>query len=256
MRKPITRKPRRRRAPVRRQYRRNYRKNARARPMRALRTNYNSVNKYRFVRETTSKTITPSIIADGGGLPNMAYIQLLNITANDLPNWTEFSRLFQSYCIDKIVTYLIPLFETTESLAGFGGTPYVDSDQIMVTRINTQYYPEDYQVQATATAQRQELAQIQGKTRSLYGRKRWLKLTTWSPKTVSVVEDTVAQTPDVKVLSRGKRWIPTNDNTVVHRQNYICFLDKLDGTDIGTNTTNLPKYRTYTKVYFRCSQVQ
>lgn len=140
----------------RRVYRNRYRKNGPARPMRALRTNYRAVNKYCFVRETLPKTALLGIIGGSGSDPNLGYMNFDNFKMSDLPDWSELQALFQTYTIDKIITYLIPTFENSQSLAG-AGLGY-DSEQLMITRVNTQYRTDDFPLTGDANAMRAKLA--------------------------------------------------------------------------------------------------
>lgn len=254
-RKPTKRMPRRRRANAGRQYRRRYVRNARARPMRALRTNYRAINKYRFVRETADITLAPTLIpAPAGQVGNMAYFNFNNITITDLVNWTEYQNLFASYIIDKIETYLVPMFTSTENIGVIGNNP-AESYQLMVTRINTKYLNEPFQISADAEEQRDVLAQIQSKSRSLYATKKWLKLVSYNPKPREILSTQAGNNPanDYSQLSR-KRWMSTTGDAAnqVFQHNQIVFFDRLDGNAIQASQLN---YRVWTRITFRVSQV-
>lgn len=253
-RKPMKRMPRRKRANAGRQQRRKYR-NARARPMKALRTNYRAINKYRFVRETADVTLSPTLIpAPSGQVGNMAYFNFNNITIGDLVNWTEFQALFASYTIDKIETYLIPMFSSTENIGVIGNNPS-ESYQLMVTRVNTKYLNTPFQISANSEDQRDVLAQLQCKSRSLYATKKWLKLVSYNPKPLEILATNSGATPvDYTQLSSRKRWLSTTGDAVnqVFQHNQLVFFDRLDGLAINPAQLN---YRTWTKITFRVSQV-
>ncbi len=66
------------------------------------------------------------------------------------------------------------MWEQTVNPDGAGsGTTQIPN--LMVTRINSKYLTNGYTLPATAEANRDKLAQVQKKTRSLYGSRKWLK---------------------------------------------------------------------------------
>lgn len=114
----------------------------RARPMRALKTNYRALNVYRFVRETLPQTATFDLITQGGGsYPTIGYMNFDNLKMNQLPGiGTDMLNLFARYKVDKIVTKLTPMFQETIIQQGIvAGPGLVDGPELEITRVNTKY---------------------------------------------------------------------------------------------------------------------
>lgn len=227
----------------------------RARPTRALKMSFRGQpNTWRFVRETRPITIDMGAAAGGvtlvagtGAIPNTSILNLPNFQFDSLVNYTEFSALFASYKIDSITTTFIPQWQETVNPDGAGsGTTQIPN--LMVTRLNTKYLPNGYTPGATAEANRDKLAQIIKKSRSLYGSKKWLKLTTRNPLVWQDIEDGSGGT---NLTTRYSPWMPTA--TAADQQyamNDVFFADTLSGIDI---TSGKYLYRYYHRVSFRCS---
>ena len=137
----------------------------RARPMRSLKTNYRSINNYRFVRETLPQTLPFSIIAAGASFPAMGYLEFANLQFNQLvQSTTEFGNLFARYKVDKIETILTPLWEQVVD----NPATYSTSPALRITRINTKYLNGPTSLGTNSDAVLGELAQIQSKTVTPY----------------------------------------------------------------------------------------
>ena len=233
-----------------------------ARPMRALRQSYRGApNQYRYVRETRPVTIDLgtagggiSIIAGTGVIPSMSVLEFPNFEINQLPGFTDFTALYANYKIDKIDTILIPQWQNTVNPDGAGsGTTQLSN--LMMTRVNTKYLPNGMTIPPVAPAnnaegQRDELAQIQKKSRSLYGTKRWLRITTSSPDVLKDVPDGSGGT---NLAIQPSPWLPTT--TAADQQfkmNDVLFADRLDGKDF---VGGVWVYRMYHRVHFRCAFV-
>lgn len=233
-----------------------------ARPRRALSTGYRGPpNQYKFIRETSPVTLDigaasvasgVSIIAGTGPLPNTAMLQLPPFKMDALPGYTEFSALFANFKVDKIETILIPQWvnntqPTINPLTGaWSATAGVPN--LMITRVNTRYLPQGYTAPATAEASRSKLSQIVKKTRSLYGTRKWLKLTTTRPTVLAEILEAPAGA--ASEIARKSPWLPTSsmaDQEFV--QNDLLFADRLNGTD---HLAGVYLYRMYHRITFRC----
>lgn len=228
-----------------------------ARPMRALKTTYRSANIYRFVRETVPTTVSPTLI---DGTPNnMGYFQFNDIQISDLVNFSTDFSLFANYKIDKIVTVMIPLWQDAVATQGQNVTvpSWRDflsySPQLFVTRVNNKTLNNNFSISGTSDAQREQLAQLQSKSTSVYTTKKWLTLTTLNPKPYELlVEDPTNQGSVAVVKSNSTKWLSIlNNDDAQFQHNSLLFVDRLD----GRNITDQFKYRMFHKVYFRCSYV-
>lgn len=237
-------------------------KAAKARPR--LSIGYKGVpNQYRFIRETRPTTIdlgnaaTPGVthIAGTGSIPNIAVFEFPNFAINQLAGgFTEFSALFANYKIDKIQTILIPQWSSqnvqainplTGTWLGTGAIP-----NLMLTRVNTKYLPNGYVVKATAEENRDQLAQIQKKTRSMYGSRKWLRINTVKPRVNYEIEDGAG---GQNIVSQASPWLPSVDAAdQEYSMNDILFADRLDGTNFAVG---LHLYRMYHRIHFRTSFV-
>ena len=231
--------------------RRVYRKrNARARPMRALKTNYRANNVYRFCRETMPQTLSFSLIPAGTSFPAMGYLNFDNLQFNQLVEATsDFGNLFARYKVDKIVTYLTPMFQTMNS-DNASTARYDFSANLKITRINTKYLNEDFATSANADDQLRVLAQFQSKTVSQYASKRSLKLETKNPgvRRKGVLDSTGTEI-DVRAPCP---WLNASlETNVPLSHNSLIFAERVDGGGLNVHW----KYRVVHKVYFRCSQV-
>lgn len=220
-------------------------------------------NTYRFIRETRPVNVDignpayPGVthIAGTGAIPNIAVFAFPNFAINQLAGgFTQFSELFANYKIDKIETYFIPQWSSQMQQpvnpmpAVWSNTGYIPN--LMVTRVNTKYLVNGITLSATAEAQRDELAQIQKKSRSLYGTKKWMKITTLNPRVFDEIEDGAG---GQNLVSKKSPWLPAvqaADQEYV--MNDIFFADRLDGTDFAAGIYN---YRMYHRVHFRTSFV-
>ena len=228
-----------------------------------LSTGYKGVpNTYSFIRETRPTTIdiganaTPgvTIIAGTGAIPDIAVFEFANFSIDQLPGFTEFSSLFASYKIDKIETVLIPQWEQTvqqsinPQTGVWSNTGYIPN--LMITRINTKYLPNGYSIKTTAEENRDQLAQIIKKTRSLYGNRKWLNINTLHPRVFQEIEDGQG---GQNLTTKASPWLTTADAAdQEYSMNDIMFADRLDGSNLSVG---LYKYRMYHRVHFRCSFV-
>lgn len=224
---------------------------ARARPMRALKTNYRAINEYRFMRETMPFTTAFTIIPAGPGFPAMGYLSFENLQFNQLPSYSDFQNLYARYKVDKIVTTLVPMFDLAPMVQ-----PPVNvaaSANLEITRVNTKWMNGDFPISANSDLQLAELAQLQAKTRTLYTSKKTLKLITKYPgcEGRSVV-NAAGNEVDAR---RTSPWLalqgPHQAIDVPFKHNAILFASVVDGSGLTTNW----KYRVHHQVYFRCAQV-
>ena len=234
----------RRRATIRR------RRISRARPMRSLKTNYRATNVYRFCRETLPQTLSFSLIPAGSSFPAMGYLNFDNLQFNQLPEATsDFGNLFARYKVDKIVTYLTPLFQEAES-NNASTARYDYSPNLKITRVNTKYLNEDFAVSANADDQLLQLAQFQSKSVTQYASKRSLKLETKRP---GVRKKGILDSTGTEIDTRAPMpWLNASIETNVPlSHNSIIFAERIDGGGLNANW----KYRVTHKIWFRCSQV-
>lgn len=220
-------------------------------------------NVYNFVRETRPTTIdignaaTPgvSLIAGTGAIPDISVFEFPNFSIDQLAGgFTEFSDLFANYKIRKIEAVLIPMWNTqvqqsvNPQTGVWSNTGYIPN--LMVTRVNTKYLPNGYVVPATAEANRDQLAQINKKTRSLYGTKKWLKITTQTPRVNMKIEDGAGGT---NIVSTSTPWLPTVQAAdQEYAMNDLIFADKLDGQNFSAG---IYQYRMFLRCHFSCSFV-
>lgn len=215
-----------------------------ARPINKLKLNYRSLNTYRFMRETLPSTATFSIIASAN-YGAMGYMSFENLQFGQLPGAADFVNLFARYKVDKIVTCLTPLYEVV--------TQVNHQSQLEITRVNTKWMTGDFPIAANSDLQLTELAQIQGKSKSLYSGKKPLYITTINP---GCVGNSVVNSAGNEVDAR--RYCPWLSLGGTHaaldvplKHNAIIFAARVDGGDVDLTF----KYRVTHKLYFRCSQV-
>jgi len=245
-------------------YLRNRRKGS-ARPMRSLSTSYRGApNQYRFVRETkpiiidlglndpapgtpesTGVKVLPPLAAE----PTMSYIEIPKVRMADLPNVAEFAALYNNFKVDKIETFLIPMWQSTDNPNGVGSGP-LQIPNLMMTRVNTKWLITGLPPKTNAAAQRLQLAEIQKKSRSLYGSRRWLKLVTVNPQVPIDISDGAAGT-NIGIYQAPWLQFSTSADQQ-YESNNTFFADTLDGTNM---TSGKYKYRMYHKVHFRTSFV-
>lgn len=219
-------------------------------------------NTYSYIRETRPTVIdigsnaTPgvTIVAGTDSIPDIAVFEFANFSIDQLPGFTDFSNLYSSYKIDKIETILIPMWEQTvqqsinPQTGVWSNTGYIPN--LMITRINTKYLPNGYSIKATAEENRDQLAQIVKKTRSLYGNRKWLTINTDRPKVFQEIEDGQG---GQNLVTKPSPWLPTVEAAdQEYSMNDIVFADRLDGTNFSVG---LYRYRMYHRVHFRCSFV-
>jgi len=183
----------------------------------------------------------------------MSVLQFANFKIDELSQFTtEFSPLFASYKIDKIETILIPQWQAMTQPNVSVGAPTSPTPELMVTRISTKYFPGDFQIQANALTQRTKLAQIQKKSRSLYGSKKWLTVNTWHPMVSKMVPEDNTGLTTVQALQPAPWLSIANASDVTFAMNDVVFFDSMR----GENLQSVPYvYRMYHRVHFRCSQV-
>lgn len=220
----------------------------RARPMRALKTNYRSQNVYRFCRETLPITSSFTIIPQGAGpVPAVGYMAFENLQFTQLINPSEFANLFARYKVDKVVTTLIPMFDNIPSAPATANFSY----NLELTKVNTKWLSGSYPISVDAEEQLKNLAQLQGKTRSLYASKRPMYLVTTNP---GVADNTVVDATGTEIQTRGPMpWLPLSNAGigVPIKHNSIIFASRIDGGALDDNW----KFRVTHKLYFRVSQV-
>lgn len=235
-----------------------------ARPSKAISTGYRGApNQYRFVRETRPTIIDvgnaadPAVthIAGTGAIPNTAVVEFANFQINQLAGgFTQFSDLFANYKIDKIETILIPQWsQNTQPTVNPQTGAWTNTSVIpnlMVTRINTKYLIGGYTLPATAELNRDELAQIVKKTRSLYGTKKWLRVNTSNPAVEYEIED---GSGGQNLALKRSPWLSTVDAAdQEYSMNTLFFCDKLDGTNFFAGVYT---YRMFHRIHFRCAFV-
>lgn len=196
------------------------------------------------MRETMPSTATFSIIP-AANYGAMGYMSFENLQFNQLPGNTDFSNLYARYKVDKIVTNLIPLYQTT--------TQVNHSAQLEITKVNTKWMNGDFPIAANADLQLAELAQLQGKSRSLYASKRPLKLVTTNPGVEGrSVVDATGNEVDAR---RACPWLalggPYAAMDVPFKHNALIFAARVDGQSLDATYV----FRVTHQIYFRCSQV-
>lgn len=242
---PAKRKPA-RRAPRRKMY---------ARPNKSL--GYRRPAQFMFHRETLPSTKSLDILAASGNQPAMGYLQF-RLNMDSLFNTSDFSNLFANFRVTCIVTTLTPLFDGSpftrgsEANAAISDTWQSYSGQCIVTRVHGKYLNEPFQISTNALTQREELSQIQAKTKTKMYKPRDIKLVTKYPATYNVVQADPTQ-PATQSVVRGKsRWLSwQDDRDMEFAHNDTVFVEKVDGRDLTTDY----KFRVVHKVYFKCSYV-
>jgi len=236
----------------------------RARPINRLRLSYRGTpNQYRFVRETVPITIDVSnpgngvsIIPSGSSEPNMSVLQFPNFQMQLLSGFmNDFNPLFANYKIDRIDTILIPQWQMMVANFEHHTTQNYNNSNLVVTRVSTKYLNNGFTTAADAVTQRMELAQLQMKTRSLYGSKKWLRIRTNKP---GVQQLTYSGDPPVATGVEHVRapWLSINNaNDQEFLMNDVIFFDRLDGNNISATGAPVYQYRMYHRVYFRVSHV-
>lgn len=229
-------------------------------PRRRLILNYRSNNVYKFVRETVPEIISPTILAGTGTNANIGYFRFEDFVMDNLPNWTEFSNLFARYKVTCIVTTLIPMAYESTAQSDMSGLAQSLSVNAKVTRVNTKWLNKEFNIAANAETQLEELAQIQSKSTSLYLSRRPLKIVTKLPGMASITLKDPELAPDLatnQVVTRSpSKWLNTTDGDDVKlSHNSIIFMEKLDGSDLDSDSTNFGRYYMTHKIYFSCSQV-
>lgn len=241
---PAKRKPV-RRAPRRKMY---------ARPNKSL--GYRRPAQFMFHRETLPSTKSLDILAASGNQPAMGYLQF-RLNMDSLFNTSDFSNLFANYRVTCIVTTLTPISEgvyagTKDAVQPSNSANWNQSPQCIVTRVHGKYLNEPFQISTNGLTQREELSQIQAKTKTKMLRPRDIKLVTKYPATYNVVQADPDQ-PATQSVVRGKsRWLSwQNDRDMEFAHNDTIFVEKVDGADVTTDY----KFRVVHKVYFKCSYV-
>ncbi len=207
-------------------------------------------NTYRFVRETLPEIIDLRSEATTGG--QVAVLNTSNFQMNQLINFqNEFGPLFESYKIDKIVTELRPMWNTTAVDAD--ATATVATPAMLVTRVNTKWNSTPISLPATDALIRQFLAQIQKKSESTYSQRRPLRITTTNPRTfkLTLEEDSTTGTPAVS--TEPAPWLNCEtENNIKFAHNALVFFQKMDQSSIQGGVY---QYRLVHKVHFRVSNV-
>lgn len=209
--------------------------------------NYRSINTYSFVRETVPDHKTFTIIDGAEGFPAIGYMNFDNLQFNQLVSAvTEFGALFARYRVHKIVTILTPIWtQVVDNPANYSISP-----ALRITRVNTKYLNEPFNIQATSKAQLEELAQIQSKTVRPYSTVYSMKLiTTWPKVSQRGVVDSTNTEIDV---NKPMPWLNIQSQSDVPlKHNSLIFAERTDGNSLTADW----KYRVVHKIYFRCAQV-
>ncbi len=204
---------------------------------------------YSFVRESMPDTISFSIIPAGGGFPAIGYMNFDNLQFNQLvQSVPEFGALFARYKVDRIETILTPMVNETVNTST-GWNPQLSSG-LRITRVNTKWLNEPFNIQANSNAQLEELAQIQAKTVRPYASHHSMKLITKFPR---VSQRGVVDATNTEIdVNKPMPWLNiANQADVPLKHNSLIFAVKTDGNDLDVNY----KYRRVHKIYFRVAQV-
>lgn len=224
------------------------RKPGQARPMKDLRLTYKGIpNQYRFRREEVSSVIDLRSYASFGG--TVSVLDIDNFKMNILANFVnDFSPIFASYKLDKLVFVLKPLWQI--SALDIQGTGSLNQPELSVTRINTKYLTSNLNLGGTDAAIRSSLAQLQMKTESSYSNKKDLILVSENPRMFSQVEDLSGATAPSTVPGR---WLSiANDSDIEFALNQVVVFQKRDHSAIQGGVY---QYEVKAVAYFRCSQV-
>ena len=224
------------------------RKPGQARPMKDLRLTYKGIpNQYRFRREEVSSVIDLRSYASFGG--TVSVLDIDNFKMNILANFVnDFSPIFASYKLDKLVFVLKPLWQI--SALDIQGTGALNQPELSVTRINTKYLTSSLNLGGTDAAIRSSLAQIQMKTESSYSGRKDLVLVSENPRMFSQVEDLSGANAPSTVPGR---WLSiANDSDIEFALNQVVVFQKRDHSAIQGGVY---QYEVKAIAYFRCSQV-
>lgn len=203
------------------------------------------------MRETMPFTTAFTLIPAGASYPAIGYMSFENLQFNQLPGYTEFANLYARYKVDRVVTTLVPMFDISQLIQ-----PPVTvgtSANLEITKVNSKWMNGDFPIAANADLQLAELAQLQGKSKSLYASKKPLKLVTANPGVEGrSVVDSTGNEVDAR---RSCPWLalsgPHAALDVPFKHNAIVFAARVDGTSLTADW----KFRVTHQVYFRCSQV-
>lgn len=204
---------------------------------------------YSFVRETMPQTISFTLIPAGASFPAIGYMNFDNLQFNQLVSAVpEFGALFARYKVDRIETILTPMVNETVNTST-GWNPQLSSG-LRITRVNTKWLNEPFNIQATSDAQLQQLAQIQAKTVRPYASHHSMKLITKFPR---VSQRGVVDSTNTEIdVNKPMPWLNVQSQSDVPlKHNSLIFAEKTDGNDLDVNY----KYRRVHKIYFRCAQV-
>ncbi len=210
--------------------------------------NYRKPMVYAFVRETLPETRGFSTIDGGDSFAAIGYLNFDNLQFNQLVQSTaEFGSLFARYKVDKIETILTPMYQET---IGSANTGIVNSVGLRITRVNTKWLNEPFEIQNTADEQLAVLAQLQAKTVRPYASKYSMKIITTHPR---VSKRGVLDSTNTEIdTNQPMPWLNIkNQSDVPLKHNSIIFAERVDASAISSDW----QYRVVHKVYFRCSQV-
>lgn len=228
-----------------------------------VRLGYKGVpNSYSFCRETRPTIIDlgtagsgVTLLAGTGAIPNISVFEFPNFSIDQLAGgFSEFSNLFANYKITFIQTVLVPQWQQTNQVpvtpltGAWAGTAYTPN--LMITRINTKYLTEGLALAGTAEDQRDNLAQLQKKTRSLYGSKKWLKINTKNPKVTVQIPDGAGGHNVAPMKTPWLGTVASADQEYV--MNDVMFADTLNGSNL---VPGVYQYRMYHKIWFQCAFV-
>jgi hypothetical protein len=198
------------------------------------------------------------ILPASGNQSAMGYLQF-RLNMDSLVNTADFSNLFANYRVTCIVTTLTPMFQGNDSNpptaadnvgAFYSWQSY--SPQCIVTKVHGKYLNEPFEVAANGLAQREELSQIQAKTKTKMYKPRDIKLVTKYPATYKLSVADPAQPTTTSVVRDKSRWLSwQNDRDMEFAHNDTIFVERVDGGDLTTDW----KFRVTHKVYFKCSYV-
>lgn len=243
----------------------SHRRRGSARPIKSLSTGYKGLpNEYRFVRETRPAMVDlgdaasagVTLLAGTGTIPNQSIFTFPNFSVNQLAEFSKISALFANYCVDRIETYLVPMWETMnqQAVVPLTGSWVATANipNLMVTRINTKRLIGPYVNKANAELNRDQLAAIQKKSRSLYSSKKWMKVFTANPPIIQDVPDGLGAGGTNQITIKNKWLSCLNGADQIFNTNHLVFADRLDNTNF---VAGIHKYRYYHRVHFRCSFV-
>ena len=195
-----------------------------------MKLNYRRPLTYSFVRETMPDTIPFTLISASGGFPAIGYLNFDNLQFNQLVSAVaEFGALFARYKVDRIETILTPMFQ--EQIATNNNVGYSSSSGLRITKVNTKWLNEPFNIQANSQLQLGELAQIQSKTVRAYASRYSMKLITRFPH---ISERGVVDATNTEIdVNKPMPWLNIQSQADVPlKHNSLIFAERTDGGDL------------------------